>query len=290
MRDVPELTRNDWPVSAFSGVTLSAGVVKRGSRQVPVHSTGSCARRSACPCRRRACGPGVLGPSALGSQRVFQKPSLPVKNARLTPASRAASIARALAGGPVLVVAAGDEQVVVWSSWPRRCTSTLADVAHVVAVGLEEADHRVLAAGEQRRPPVVLGRVERAVVGDLVRALVARGVAGRARDRRSCRGCCRRRCCRPARSCRRSAARRPSRSRRRGRRSDVAVAAGVVAHEVRDVDAGHGRASGRSTTRETASCRSRSGRCRRTSGSGRLRRGARSARGSCAISRAPSPP
>ncbi len=32
---------NDCPVSAFSGVTFSAAVVKRGSRHVPVHSTGS---------------------------------------------------------------------------------------------------------------------------------------------------------------------------------------------------------------------------------------------------------
>ena len=41
IRDVPELTRKVWPVTAFSGVTFSDGVVKRGSRHVPVHSTGS---------------------------------------------------------------------------------------------------------------------------------------------------------------------------------------------------------------------------------------------------------
>ena len=41
MRDVPLLTMNDWPVSAFSGVTVRR-LVKRGSRQVPVHATGSC--------------------------------------------------------------------------------------------------------------------------------------------------------------------------------------------------------------------------------------------------------
>ena len=35
----------------------------------------------------------VLGPAALDSQRVFQKPVLPVKNARFVPASRAASMA-----------------------------------------------------------------------------------------------------------------------------------------------------------------------------------------------------
>jgi len=41
IRDVPVLTRKVWPVTAFSGVTFSDGVVKRGSRHVPVHSTGS---------------------------------------------------------------------------------------------------------------------------------------------------------------------------------------------------------------------------------------------------------
>ena len=40
MRLVPEFTTNDWPVSAFSGV-FSAAVDMRGSRHVPVHSTGS---------------------------------------------------------------------------------------------------------------------------------------------------------------------------------------------------------------------------------------------------------
>ena len=34
---------------------------------------------------------GVFDPSVLGSKRVFQNTSLPLKNARLTPASRAAS-------------------------------------------------------------------------------------------------------------------------------------------------------------------------------------------------------
>ena len=34
---------------------------------------------------------GCAGPSMLVSQRVFQNISLPLKNARLTPASRAAS-------------------------------------------------------------------------------------------------------------------------------------------------------------------------------------------------------
>ena len=42
----------------------------------------------------------------LGSQRVFQNTSLPLKNARLTPASRAASTLARCGARPVLVVAA----------------------------------------------------------------------------------------------------------------------------------------------------------------------------------------
>ena len=66
----------------------------------------------------------VVAPAALDSQRVFQKPSLPEKNARFTPAARAFSIA---------VRCVADQ----YSSWPlemkslrlrsvpgRRCTST----------------------------------------------------------------------------------------------------------------------------------------------------------------------
>ena len=56
---------------------------------------------------------GVLEPSALGSQRVFQNISLPLKKARLTPASRAASTFARCVRRPVLVVAARDEHLVV---------------------------------------------------------------------------------------------------------------------------------------------------------------------------------
>ncbi len=46
------------------------------------------------------------------SQRVFQNTSLPLKNARFTPASRAASTLRALLARPVLVVADRQEHLV----------------------------------------------------------------------------------------------------------------------------------------------------------------------------------
>ena len=39
--EVPELTLNIVPVTAFSGRPPSAGGLKRGSRQVPVHTLGS---------------------------------------------------------------------------------------------------------------------------------------------------------------------------------------------------------------------------------------------------------
>ena len=111
----------------------------------------------------------------LFSQRVFQNTSLPQKNARLTPASRAAStLARWL-----------PDQYSSWptdrktscssSSAPRRSVSTPVRVADVVAVGLQPAHHRVLGVED-----AILGRVaargERPVVAHLVGA--AGGRAG----------------------------------------------------------------------------------------------------------------
>src|SRR5258708_5954769 len=82
------------PVRLFSGRPPSAGGLKRGSRHRPVHVVGSCGSRGALfndslyVTRVRL---GVPLPSMLFSQRVFQYISLPLRNARLTPASRAAS-------------------------------------------------------------------------------------------------------------------------------------------------------------------------------------------------------
>src|SRR3954454_7703944 len=91
MRDVPLLTMKDCPVREFSGVTPSDGVVKRGSRQVPVQETGSCRSVKCVSLYATSVRPAVLLPSMLGSQRVFQNTSLPEKKARFTPALRAAS-------------------------------------------------------------------------------------------------------------------------------------------------------------------------------------------------------
>ena len=116
----------------------------------------------------------------LGSQRVFQNISLPLKNARLTPASRAATNVRALPGRPVLVVAARHEDLVVEQQRACAVDVGLARVADVVAVLLEEPDHRVLRPPDLRLllPVRIVGRnLERAVVGDLEGTLVAAGVA-----------------------------------------------------------------------------------------------------------------
>ena len=128
------------------------------------------------------------------SHRVFQYISLPLKNARWTPAARAASTFARCGPDQVLVVADRQEDLVVEDLRAVPVGVDAAEVADVVAVGLEKPHHRVL--GVEHR---VLGRGaahrERAVVADLVGA---RRVRCRGPLRR---GCCRRTCCRPARSC-----------------------------------------------------------------------------------------
>src|SRR5664279_162242 len=97
---VPELTLKIVPVSRFSGRPPSAGGLNRGSRQVPVQVGGSCGSMTALAWVSlyvTSVRYGVPDPSVLFSQRVFQNTSLPLKNARFTPASRAAStLARCL--------------------------------------------------------------------------------------------------------------------------------------------------------------------------------------------------
>ncbi len=86
------MTVHSWPVSEFSGRPPSAGGLKRGSRHVPVQAAfGSDFALSWVSLYVTNVRYGVLVPSMLFSQRVFQKTSLPEKNARFTPASRAAS-------------------------------------------------------------------------------------------------------------------------------------------------------------------------------------------------------
>ena len=71
----------------------------------------------------------------LGSQRVFQNTSLPLKNARCTPAARAASTLARCAAGPVLVVADGQEDLVLEDLAAAPVAVDAREVADVVAVG-----------------------------------------------------------------------------------------------------------------------------------------------------------
>src|SRR5215217_6562120 len=94
------------PVRAFSGLPPSAGGLKRGSRQVPVQAgVGSILALAWVSLYDTSVRYGVPEPSMLASQRVFQNTSLPLKNARCTPAPRAAS---------TLARWAADQ----YSSWP----------------------------------------------------------------------------------------------------------------------------------------------------------------------------
>ena len=92
----------------------------------------------------------------LFSQRVFQKTSLPLKNARLTPASRAAStLAR---WSPDQYSSWPTDRKALWSSSSAAAAVGVdaGGVADVVAVALEPADHRVLGVEDE-----VLGRGRR---------------------------------------------------------------------------------------------------------------------------------
>jgi hypothetical protein len=81
------------PVSAFSACAPS-GLNARGSRQVPVQmGVGSIFAPACVSLYETSVRCDVAEPSMLGSQRVFQKTSLPLKKARWTPAPRAASAA-----------------------------------------------------------------------------------------------------------------------------------------------------------------------------------------------------
>ena len=191
---------------------------------------------SACPCSSPASGSPLRG----CAQRVFQNTSLPLKKARLSPASRAASTFSRWLPRPVLVVAAGDEGLVGAEQVAAGVAVDVGGVAHVEAVGLEEADHRVLGRPPPRRRA---GRRERAVVRDGVRRVVAVRVARPGTRPRTGRGCCRRSCCTPARWRRRSGPRRRSvLAVVAHHERDVAAAAVVRALEVGDVEARDGGA------------------------------------------------
>ena len=105
-------------------------------------------------------------------------PGLPVhlvaaEEGQVQPGSACRLHVRPLRAGPVLVVADGDEGLVVGQQGATTIGVDPADVADVVPVALQESDHRVL-VGEQvvataGQPP----RADRTVVADLEGAAVA---------------------------------------------------------------------------------------------------------------------
>ena len=121
----------------------------------------------------------------LGSHRVFQNTPFPLKNARLTPPAKAASTFVRCCPDQYLVVAGRHEDLVLLKD--RRIAGLgdvdAAGVADVVAVRLQEPDHRVLGVQEPARAVVVLPGMPGPVVGHLGGALIRLGVAGRAVDR-----------------------------------------------------------------------------------------------------------
>ena len=85
-------TMKSVPVSLFSGSLPSNGGLNRGSRQVPVHcEVGSILAPAWVSLYETSVRRAVPEPSMLVSHRVFQNIRLPEKNARWTPAPRAAS-------------------------------------------------------------------------------------------------------------------------------------------------------------------------------------------------------
>ena len=102
--------------------------------------------------------------------------SLPLKNARFTPASRAASMFARCA--PDQYSSWPTDRKTLWflMSAPRRSVSTPAEVADVVPVALQEAHHRVLGAEVEVAALLVVARGERPVVADLVGAPVGRAL------------------------------------------------------------------------------------------------------------------
>ena len=208
-------TMNMVPLSAFSGRPPSDGGLNRGSRQVPVQVG-------------RRIGLGVVGGLLVADEGAVRRvgavdgrlpPGLPEdlvagEERQVHPGVAGRLDVGPLGARPVLVVADRQERLVVQQQATRsdrcRCLGLVADV---VAVRLEEADHRVL--GRHRGSPAVGcagAGGERAVVAHL---------GGPARRRRR-RGWCRPSRCRPPRWCPRS-----------GRSS--AEWLDVVAHHERDL-------------------------------------------------------
>ena len=166
-----QLTVKIVPVSAFSGcaaLRVERARVAPGAR--PRRRTRvDLARSRGSPCRRRACG------TRCSSRRCCLPARLPEHLVAAEEGEVDAGVARrldvgALRAGPVLVVADGQEDLVVADQRAGPVGVDAGRVADVVAVRLEPADHRVLGVEDPVLAAVDAARVERPVVADLVGA------------------------------------------------------------------------------------------------------------------------
>ena len=101
---------------------------------------------------------GVFEPSMLFSQRVFQNISLPLKNARFDAGVAGRLDVGPLLARPVFVVTDREKDLVLEQFGAAAVGVDAGGVADVVAVSLQEADHRILGA-EEDRSSVALSRV-----------------------------------------------------------------------------------------------------------------------------------
>ena len=173
---------NSWPVSAFSGLlSPTAREARVAPRARPGRGIGRRVEVRVLVGRQRA----VRRRGAVGAARL--PAGLPVHLVAAEEGEADAGVAGgldvgALLAGPVLVVAAGEDDLVVEQEPGVGGDVGLARVARVVAVALEEPDHLVLGVEQVRAAVVLRDRpVEGAVVGDRERGLVALRVARRAR-------------------------------------------------------------------------------------------------------------
>ena len=154
----------------------------------------------------------------LGSQRVFQNTSLPLKNARLTPCVARRLDVRPLLTRPVLVVTAGDEHLVVQE---QRASIVDVEAGHVASCRSHWLRGTAASRTRRNRSMLCPGRRKASTAGCTrsSKRLCSRRGCRLGSSSRTYRGCCLRRCCTPATWCPTSGKPRRSDSHRHGRRT-----------------------------------------------------------------------